>query len=134
VARLDLLQRATHAIGERQDLESIFQVVVRSLEDNMPIDFACMCMSRTEPSMSVSTSIDRSQDEQLDSVLAALKERNVLTVADFAAFARRGGVIRFVTVGNKIRMRVNLAAAQQAKLTISSKLLRPAQIVAPGED
>jgi signal transduction histidine kinase/ActR/RegA family two-component response regulator len=44
VARLDLLQRATHAIGERQDLESIFQVVVRSLEDNMPIDFACMCM------------------------------------------------------------------------------------------
>ena len=44
MARLDLLQRATHAIGERQDLESIFQVVVRSLEDNMPIDFACMCM------------------------------------------------------------------------------------------
>ena len=44
VARLDLLQRATHAIGERQDLDSIFQVVVRSLEDNVPIDFACMCM------------------------------------------------------------------------------------------
>jgi signal transduction histidine kinase/ActR/RegA family two-component response regulator len=43
VARLDLLQRATHAIGERQDLESIFQVVVRSLEDHMPIDFAGMC-------------------------------------------------------------------------------------------
>jgi signal transduction histidine kinase/ActR/RegA family two-component response regulator len=48
VARLDLLQRATHAIGERQDLESIFQVVVRSLEDNMPIDFACMCMYQAE--------------------------------------------------------------------------------------
>ena len=43
VARLDLLQRATHAIGERQDLDSIFQVVVRSLEDNLPIDFACIC-------------------------------------------------------------------------------------------
>jgi signal transduction histidine kinase/ActR/RegA family two-component response regulator len=43
VARLDLLQRATHAIGERQDLDSIFHVVVRSLEDNLPIDFACMC-------------------------------------------------------------------------------------------
>ena len=35
---------------------------------------------------------------------------------------------------HKIRLHVNLAAAQQAKLTISSKLLRPAQIVAPGED
>jgi hypothetical protein len=78
--------------------------------------------------------IDRSQDEQLDAVLAALKGRNVLTVGDFSGFARRGGVIRFVTVDNKIRLRVNLAAAQGAKLTISSKLLRPAHIVAPGED
>jgi len=43
VARLDLLQRATRAIGERQDLDSIFHVVVRSLEDNLPVDFACMC-------------------------------------------------------------------------------------------
>ena len=78
--------------------------------------------------------IERSQDEQLDAVLAALKGRNVLTVGDFEGFARRGGIIRFVTVGNKIRLRVNLAAAQDAKLTISSKLLRPAQIVAPGQD
>jgi YfiR/HmsC-like len=78
--------------------------------------------------------IDRSQTEQLDTVITALKERSVLTVGDFEGFTRHGGIIRFVTVGNKIRLRVNLAAAQQAKLTISSKLLRPAQIVAPGED
>ncbi len=78
--------------------------------------------------------IGRSQDKQLDAVLAALKERNVLTVGDFEGFAQRGGIIRFVTVGNKIRLRVNLAAAQDEKLTISSKLLRPAQIVAPGQD
>jgi hypothetical protein len=78
--------------------------------------------------------IDRSQDAQLDAIVAALKERSVLTVGDFAGFARRGGMIRFVTVGNKIRMHVNLTAAQAAQLTISSKLLRPAQIVAPGQD
>ena len=78
--------------------------------------------------------IDSSQEEKLDAVLAALKGRNVLTVGDFTGFARRGGIIRFVTVGNRIRLRVNLAAAQDAKLAISSKLLRPAQIVAPGED
>ena len=78
--------------------------------------------------------IDHSQTEQLDTVVAALRERSVLTVGDFEGFTRHGGIIRFVTVGNKIRLRVNLAAAQQAKLTISSKLLRPAQIVAPGED
>jgi signal transduction histidine kinase/ActR/RegA family two-component response regulator len=41
--RLDLLQRITHAIAERQDLDSIFQVVVRSLEEHLPVDFAALC-------------------------------------------------------------------------------------------
>jgi hypothetical protein len=76
--------------------------------------------------------IDRSQDAQLEAILAALRGRSVLTVGDFEGFTRRGGMIRFVTVGNKIRLRINLAAAQAANLTISSKLLRPAQIVGPG--
>jgi hypothetical protein len=78
--------------------------------------------------------IARSQVAQLDAIVAALEGRSVLTVGDFDGFTRRGGVIRFVTVGNKIRMRVNLVAAQEANLTISSKLLRPAQIVEPGQD
>jgi hypothetical protein len=78
--------------------------------------------------------IDRSQEAQLGAILAALKGRSILTVGDFDDFARRGGMIRFATVGNKIRLRVNLAAAQEAKLTISSKLLRPAHIVQSGQD
>jgi len=41
--RLNLLDRTTRAIGERQDLSSILQVVVRSLEDRLPIDFGCVC-------------------------------------------------------------------------------------------
>jgi PAS domain S-box-containing protein len=44
LARLDLLSRTTRAIGERQDLRSIFQVVIRSLEDHHPIDFGCVCL------------------------------------------------------------------------------------------
>lgn len=43
LARLDLLQRTTRAIAERQDLQSIYQVILRSLEDDMPIDFGCVC-------------------------------------------------------------------------------------------
>jgi signal transduction histidine kinase/ActR/RegA family two-component response regulator/HAMP domain-containing protein len=43
LARLDLLGRTTHAIAERQDLASICQVVVCSLEDHLPIDFGCVC-------------------------------------------------------------------------------------------
>lgn len=42
--RLSLLQQITRSIGERQDLTSIFQVVVRSLEDQMPVDFGAVCM------------------------------------------------------------------------------------------
>jgi PAS domain S-box-containing protein len=42
--RLSLLGQITRAIGERQDLRSIFQVVIRSLEDSLPIDFGCVCL------------------------------------------------------------------------------------------
>jgi PAS domain S-box-containing protein len=48
LARLDLLQRTTRAIGERQDLHSIFQVILRNLEDNLPIDFGCICLYEPE--------------------------------------------------------------------------------------
>ncbi|HZF16049.1 MAG TPA: PAS domain S-box protein [Steroidobacteraceae bacterium] len=44
LARLDLLNRITRAIGERQDLRSIFQVVLLRLEQDMPIDLACVCL------------------------------------------------------------------------------------------
>src|SRR5437879_9703273 len=33
LARLNLLQQITRAIGERQDIQSIFQVVIRTLEE-----------------------------------------------------------------------------------------------------
>lgn len=42
--RLSLLDRTTRAIGERQDLKSIFQVATRSLEEHLPIDFGCVCL------------------------------------------------------------------------------------------
>jgi PAS domain S-box-containing protein len=42
--RLALLSRITRAIGERQDLRSIFQVVVRALEDELPVDFCLVSM------------------------------------------------------------------------------------------
>ncbi|MDP3738895.1 MAG: PAS domain S-box protein, partial [Hyphomonadaceae bacterium] len=42
--RMSLLDQITRAIGEREDIESIFQVVVRSIEDQLPADFACLCL------------------------------------------------------------------------------------------
>ena len=77
--------------------------------------------------------ISRSERPRLEQILAHLQGRSVLTVSDLEDFARQGGVIRFVLVEDKVRLRINLEAAKAAGLTISSKLLRPAQIVTPGE-
>ncbi|HTU66361.1 MAG TPA: PAS domain S-box protein [Steroidobacteraceae bacterium] len=44
LGRLAMLSRITHAIGERQDLRSIFQVVVARLEEELPVDFCCICL------------------------------------------------------------------------------------------
>jgi PAS domain S-box-containing protein len=44
MARLALLNQITHAIGERQDTRSIFQVVVGTLEQELPVDFSCICL------------------------------------------------------------------------------------------
>jgi PAS domain S-box-containing protein len=43
LARLDLLNQITRAIGDRQDLQGIYRVVIRTLEDQLPIDFGCIC-------------------------------------------------------------------------------------------
>lgn len=55
--RLDLLHRITRAIGERQDLKSIFQVVIRNLEDNLPIDFGCICLYSPSEQLLTVTSV-----------------------------------------------------------------------------
>ena len=41
--RLTLLDQITRSIGERQDLQSIYQVAIRSLEERLPVDFCCVC-------------------------------------------------------------------------------------------
>ena len=45
VSRLALIQQITHSIGSRHDLNSIFQVVLRSLEEHLPIDFGCVLLN-----------------------------------------------------------------------------------------
>ena len=73
--------------------------------------------------------ISRSENERLPEILAAVKHRPVLTVSDGDGFANQGGMIQFVTDKSRIRLRINLDAAEAANLTISSKLLRVAEIV-----
>lgn len=78
--------------------------------------------------------VSRAKRDDLEQVLDSLKGRSILTVGDAERFAGRGGMIRFVTDRNKIRLHINLEAAQAVNLKISSKLLRPAEIVTTGKD
>lgn len=78
--------------------------------------------------------ISRSENARLEQIFLRLAGRATLTVGDIENFCKRGGMIRFVTENKKIRLRINLQAAQRAGLTISSKLLRPAEIITDGND
>lgn len=76
--------------------------------------------------------ISESEANRLGQIFSRLQGRNILTVGDTAGFALDGGIIQFATEKNKIRLKINLEAAKAAGLTISSKLLRPAEIVGGG--
>jgi len=73
--------------------------------------------------------ISKSAASPPEEILAGLKNRPILTVSEVNRFTERGGMIRFVTDRSRIRLQINLAAAEAAHLTIGSKLLRVAEIV-----
>jgi hypothetical protein len=70
-----------------------------------------------------------SADRDLESVVASLDRRATLTVSDIEGAARRGAMIRMMTVNGRIRLRVNIDAVRAAHLTVSSNLLRSAEVV-----
>ena len=47
--RMQLLDRITHAIGAHQEVCKVFDVVLRSLEQSLGIDFGCVALYDTEP-------------------------------------------------------------------------------------
>lgn len=75
--------------------------------------------------------IGRAEAAKLPDTVAALRGRSILTVTDVAGGERDGAMIVLVTENNRVRMRINPTAAKASRLQISSKLLRPAEIVAP---
>jgi signal transduction histidine kinase/ActR/RegA family two-component response regulator len=62
LGRLELLHRITRAVGERQDIQSIFQVVIETLEEQLPVSFCCVCSyNEKAKALSVSRVGGRSQ-------------------------------------------------------------------------
>ena len=68
--------------------------------------------------------IARSEKRRIGEFLAGLKGSHALTVSEVEGFAQHGGIVALEQSDGKIRFEVNVSMAQQAGLTISSKLLR----------
>ena len=77
--------------------------------------------------------IPESERANLDEILAALTRSSTLTVSDLDGAAQHGAMIRLITDRDKIRLRIDVESARAAGLTISSKLLRSAEIVAAAD-
>jgi len=73
--------------------------------------------------------ISSSEQKNLGKILAQTRGLPVLTVGESEQFTEQGGDINFVKKDGKIRLEINLQAAQEAKLQISSKLLSVADVV-----
>jgi hypothetical protein len=56
----------------------------------------------------------------------------VLTVGETEGFATQGGIVNFKLIDGRVRLEINIEAAWQAKLRISSQVLSLASIVKDG--
>ena len=73
--------------------------------------------------------IGSSEAAHLEEVLHSLRGTPVLTIGETPGFAKRGCIINLTVEDNKVRFEVNLDAAKQADLNISSRLLALAKII-----
>uniref|UniRef100_C6E7Z6 DUF4154 domain-containing protein n=1 Tax=Geobacter sp. (strain M21) TaxID=443144 RepID=C6E7Z6_GEOSM len=69
----------------------------------------------------------------LAGVLDQARRRDALTVGDIPDFARFGGIIGFVENEGRVRFVINLKAAQQSRVRISSQLLKLAKLIREGD-
>lgn len=70
-----------------------------------------------------------SEPEQFEPVLRRLAGQPVLTINGAGRFLEAGGIVGLFIDNNKLRFDINLAAARQNNLTISSNVLKLARTV-----
>jgi hypothetical protein len=73
--------------------------------------------------------VSSSEMPHLSDAIQMLKGVPVLTIGETPGFARNGGIINLILEDNKVRFEVNVAAAKEADLNISSRLLALARII-----
>jgi hypothetical protein len=77
--------------------------------------------------------ISSTEENRVGDTLSSLRSRSILTVSDLNDFTAQGGMVQLDVVRNKLQVKINLNVTKSAGLTISSKLLRLAEIVHGGK-
>jgi hypothetical protein len=73
--------------------------------------------------------VSSSESGRITEIAGAVRAWSVLTVGEGERFTERGGMFAFCMEGQRVRFQINLKAATEAGLKVSSKLL---QLAAPG--
>jgi len=73
--------------------------------------------------------VSSSERKRLPAIFEGIKNSCVLTVGESDNFTGEGGVVNFRLEDGRVRIQINLEAAGQHRLRISSKLLGVAEIV-----
>lgn len=73
--------------------------------------------------------ISVSEARRIKEIITALAGRSILTVSDIDGFALSyGGMIRFLTEQNRIKLRINQNAVAATQLKLDARLLRAAEV------
>jgi YfiR/HmsC-like len=72
--------------------------------------------------------VGRTEASRVDAILAAVSSKSVVTVGETEDFLDHGGMIALPADRNRVRLRIRPAALRAANLSVSSKLLRVADI------
>lgn len=76
--------------------------------------------------------VSRSETGRVPEILARVRGARILTVSESAGFAERGGMVNLVLKDDRVRFEMNVRAAEQEGLKISSKLQKYAtRVVSP---
>ncbi len=73
--------------------------------------------------------ISSGSERDFFSSIERIEGRKILTIGDRQGIAKKGAVISFIMVSNRVQFEINTKSAERANLKISSQLLKIARIV-----
>ena len=114
-------------LGQDQLVEQITMLEKKKIKSrNIIVNFYSSCSAAACCEVLF---ISDTEKENITAITESLRGLPVLTISDIKGFAQKGGIIELVKQDNKIRFIINKQRLDEAKLTISSRLLKLATII-----